>query len=150
MKTYEGEIRVLHEKNKLLRKNVRELNEQLKTKEDELFNVREQLKHLSSLTKDKNLREREKLTEEVENLKAELRKSEEQIRVLNRKLILENKTSKYKYNVEASKHKQCQRELKEALTEIQRLTTSPEVREVIKLKTGQERMCMLISVIIIF
>lgn len=127
MKTYEGEVHVLQEKNKLLRRTVRELSEQLRIREDELLHVREQLKHLTSLTKDKNLKEREKLTEEVERLKDDLKKSEEQVNVLNRKLILESKTSKYKLNVEMNKHKQCQKELKEALLEIERFGLSSEV-----------------------
>lgn len=129
MKTYEGEVHVLQEKNKSLRKTVRELSEQLKTREDELFNVRDQLKHLTNLTKDKNLKERQKLTEEVEHLREDLKKSEEQINMLNRKLMLETKTSKYKLNMEMNKHKQCQRELKDALIEIERVGLSSEVSD---------------------
>lgn len=118
----------MQEKNKTLRKTVRELCEQLKTREDELLNVKEQLKRLINLTKDKNLKEREKLTEEVEQLRDSLKKSEEQVSMLNRKLMLENKTCQYKLNMEMNKHKQCQRELKGALAEIEKFGLSSEVR----------------------
>lgn len=127
LKTYESEIRVLQEKNKMLRKTLRDITEQLKLKEDELLYVREQLKHLTALTKDRNLKEREKLTDEVQELKQKLQKSEEEISLLNRKLILESKNSKHKLNMEMTRNRQCRKELNEALTEISRLTSALEV-----------------------
>lgn len=109
-------------KNREFRKTVRELNDLLKSKDDELTTVREQIKHLEKLTKDKRLGEREKLADQVEELRFKLSKSEDQISVLNRKLMLESKSAKHKLNLEISKHKQCQRELNQALEEVGRLT----------------------------
>lgn len=120
-------MRVLHEKNKILRKTVRELNETLKIRDEEYFAVREQLKHLTNLTKDKHLKEREKLTEEVEDLKLKLKANEEQINLLNRKLMLEQKNSKHKLNNEMCKSRQFERQLNEALSEIDRLNGGSDV-----------------------
>lgn len=100
---------------------MRELNEQLKTRDDEFTTVREQLKHLTNLTKDKNLKEREQLTDEADELKMKLKASEDQISVLNRKLMLETKNSKHKLNNEMLKSRQFQKQLNEALAEINRL-----------------------------
>ena len=127
IKSHEEEIRFLTEKNKQLRKSVKELNEQLKHKSDELLSVQEQLKHYEKLDRDKHLLEREKLVEELEDVKAKLKKADSEIVILNRKLTLENKTSKQRLNVEMVKHKQCQRELAQALTEISKLTKFAEV-----------------------
>lgn len=121
IKTYEAEIAVLQDKNKTLRKALREASEQLKIREDELLVAREQLTKLQNLTKEKNLKERHKLTEDVHELKESLQKCEEQISVLNRKLILETKNSKHRLNAETAKTKQCKVELQNALAEIDRL-----------------------------
>lgn len=106
---------------------MRELNEQLKLRDEEVFVVREQLKHLTNLTKDKNLKEREKLTEEVEDLKLKLKASEEQISVLNRKLMLEIKNSKHKLNNEMCRSRQFEKQLAEAVSEINRLNGGIDV-----------------------
>lgn len=127
LRSYENEVRVLHEKNKILRKTVRELNETLKIRDEEYFAVREQLKHLTNLTKDKHLKEREKLTEEVEDLKLKLKANDEQINLLNRKLMLEQKNSKHKLNNEMCKSRQFERQLNEALSEIDRLHGGSDV-----------------------
>lgn len=127
LRSYENQVRVLQEKNKNLRKTTRELNDQLKSRDDELFAVREQLKHLINLTKDKNLKEREKLTEEVEDLKLKLKSSEEQINLLNRKLMLEQKNSKHKLNNEMCRSRQFEKQLGEAVCEINRLNGGNDV-----------------------
>lgn len=127
MRSYENEVRVLHEKNKILRKTVRELSENLKIRDEEYFAAREQLKHITNLTKDKHLKEREKLTEEVEDLKLKQKTNEEQINLLNRKLMLEQKNSKHKLNNEMCKSRQLERQLNESLTEIDRLNGGSDV-----------------------
>lgn len=118
---------MLQEKNKVLRKTVRELTENLKIRDEEFFAVREQLKHLTNLTKDKHLKERAKLTEEVEELTLKLKASEEQINLLNRKLMLEQKNSKHKLNNEMCKNRQYEKQLNEALLEINRLNGGSDV-----------------------
>lgn len=63
----------------------------------------------------------------MEDLKLKLNKSEEQVTVLNRKLMLENKSSKHRLNFEMTKHRHCQKELEQAIAEIDRLTGLLEV-----------------------
>lgn len=120
--SHEEEIRALSERNKTLRKNVKELSDQLKLKEEELSKVKEQLNHLERLNREKHLTEREKLKEQMEDFKIKLQKSDEQVAMLNRKLLLESKTSKQRLNGEIAKHKQCQKELLHAFDEIDRLS----------------------------
>ncbi|XP_030761377.1 lebercilin-like protein isoform X2 [Sitophilus oryzae] len=127
--SHEEEIRVLSDRNKNLKKHVKDLTEQLKLREDELLRVREQLSHLEKLNRDKHLVEREKLTDQMEDMKIRLQKSEEQVIVLNRKLILEGKTSRQRLNSELTRYKQSQRELLHALDEIDRLSGLLEAKE---------------------
>ncbi|KAH1014176.1 hypothetical protein HUJ04_003061 [Dendroctonus ponderosae] len=127
--SHEEEIRVLTEKNKHLKKAVKDLMEQLKQKEDELSKAREQLAHLEKLNRDKHLTQREKLTDLMEECKIKLQKSEEQVSTLNRKLLLESKSSKQRLNSEIVKHKQCQKELLHAFDEIDRLSGLLDAKE---------------------
>ncbi|XP_018319467.1 lebercilin-like protein [Agrilus planipennis] len=121
LQSYEEEVRILQSKNKTLRKGLKEAGEQLKAKDEEISNLREQLKHLTNLSKDRHLEEREKLAEQIDELKLKLHKSEEEITNLNRKSILDNKNYKYKINTEISKTKQYQKELQQAFNEIDKL-----------------------------
>ncbi|KAJ8917516.1 hypothetical protein NQ315_005565 [Exocentrus adspersus] len=126
---HEEQTRVLSEKNKSLRKNVKELNDLLKVKEEELLRAQEKLNHLEKLNRDKHLTEREKLVEQLEDTKLKLQKSDEQIAFFNRKLMLESKASKQRLNAEIVKHKECQRQLDQALMEIEKLTSLLETKE---------------------
>lgn len=128
IKSHEEEIRILQGLNKQLKKSLKETTEQLKAKDEELNHVKEQLKHILSLTKDKNLLEREKLAEIVEELQEDLKKSSNQVSVLNRRLMLEAKNYKYKINTEVQKFKQSQRDLAHALTDVDRLTALMEAK----------------------
>lgn len=127
IKSHEEEIRILTEKNKTLRKTVKELTEQLKHKTEEASTLQEQLKHFQKLDKDKHLLEREKMVEQMDEYKVKLQKAEEEIVLLNRKLMLESKTSKQRLNSEAMKHRQCQRELSQSISNIGKLTKMLEV-----------------------
>ncbi|KAJ8958840.1 hypothetical protein NQ318_019602 [Aromia moschata] len=135
--SHEEQLRILTEKNKSLRRNMKDLNDILKSKEEELLKAQEKLSRLEKLNRDKHLTDREKLTDQLEDMKLKLQKSEEQIAFLNRKLMLETKTSKQRVNAEMAKHKQCQRELDKALGEINRLTGLLE-HNCHKTKTGKK------------
>ncbi|KAK4879525.1 hypothetical protein RN001_007671 [Aquatica leii] len=126
LQTYEEDIRILTTKNKTLRKNLKDTVDQLKTKDEEITSVREQLKNLVALTKNKNLGERHVLSEQVDDLKEKLKNSDEKINLLNRKLLLETKNYKSKLNGEILKNKQRQKELSHALAEIDRLNVALE------------------------
>lgn len=128
LQAHEEEIRVLVTKNKNLRRNMKETMEQQKVKEEELLNLRDQLKSLTLLTKTKNLGERHMLVEQLEELKETLKNSDEKINLLNRKLILETKNYKHRLNAEMQKTKEAQKELSHAMNEIDRLGGLLEVR----------------------
>lgn len=118
----------MRERNKTLRRGLKEAADHLKMKEDELHHVKEQLKMLNALAKDKHLGERGKLSESLEDVKNKLSKSETQINLLNRKLMLEAKNYKFRLNAEMTKYKESQKQLTQAIAEIGRLTNLLEVR----------------------
>ncbi|KAK9869812.1 hypothetical protein WA026_003541 [Henosepilachna vigintioctopunctata] len=130
LKSHSEEMRVLTEKNKSLRKTVRDLTDLVKSRDDELLVLKKQLEHLEKLNKNKHLGERQKLSDQVEELKQKLDSAENQISVLNRKLLLEGKTSKQRLSMENVKHKECQKNLMQALAEIERLTGLVDVNNV--------------------
>nr|XP_023024976.1 coiled-coil domain-containing protein 18 [Leptinotarsa decemlineata] len=127
--SHEEQIRFLSEKNKSQRKTIKELNDLLKVKEEELAKTHEKLCHLEKLNRDKRLLDRERMLDQIEELKLKLEKSDDQNSILSRKLILESKTSKQRMNAEMAKHKQCQKELDRALSEIDRLSALLETKE---------------------
>lgn len=124
---HEEEIRALTVKNKTLKKSLKDTSLALKLKEEELTRAKEQLQHLESLNKDKRLTEREKLVEKVEDLQISLKKSEDQVTQLNKRLLLESKNAKYRLNAEIVKNKQYQRDILNAMSEIERLNRLIEV-----------------------
>ncbi|KAL3282590.1 hypothetical protein HHI36_005766 [Cryptolaemus montrouzieri] len=130
LKSHSEEIRVITEKNKCLRKAVRDLTDLVKTRDEELLLVRKQLEHLEKLNRNKHLGEREKLSDQVEDLKQKLEAAESQISKLNRKVLLEGKSSKQRLSMENVKHKECQKNLMQALAEIERLTGLVDVNNV--------------------
>ncbi|CAH1977769.1 unnamed protein product [Acanthoscelides obtectus] len=127
--SHEEQLRVLTEKNKTQKKTIKELNDQLKLKDDEFNRMQERLMHLEKLNRDKRLLEREKMAEIIEDLKIKCEKAEDMIIVLNRKLMLESKTSKQRLNSEVMKHKDTEKELIRALSEVERLTALLETKE---------------------
>ncbi|XP_066254132.1 putative leucine-rich repeat-containing protein DDB_G0290503 [Euwallacea similis] len=116
--SHEEEVRALTEGSKKLKITVRSLTAQLKQKENELKKAKGQLIHLEKLDRDKHLIEREKLGEMLNDCKIKLEKCENQVTVLNRKLMLESKIFKQRLNTEIAKHRQTQKELVGALEEI--------------------------------
>lgn len=91
--------------------------------------MKDQNKHLISLCKNKNLDEREKLNDQVEELTDRLRQSESTISVLNRKIMLDSKNYKFKLNSEMNKHKQTQKDLQRALSQVEELNAVLQVRD---------------------
>ncbi|XP_044751814.1 laminin subunit alpha-2 [Coccinella septempunctata] len=130
LRSHSEEIRVLTEKNKSLRKAVKDLTDLVKARDDELLNVKKQLEHLEKLNRNKHLGERQKLSDQVDDLKQKLESADNQISTLNRKLLLEGKSSKQRLLVENVKHRECQKNLMQALAEIERLTGLVDVNNV--------------------
>lgn len=130
LESHQEELRILQSRNKTLRKSIKELTDQLKTKDEELNSLKDQNKHLLSLCKNKNLDEREKLNDKVEELTDRLRQSESTISVLNRKILLDSKNYKFKLNTEMNKHKQTQKDLQRALSQVEELNAVLQVRDI--------------------
>ncbi|XP_043667755.1 uncharacterized protein MAL8P1.12-like isoform X2 [Vespula pensylvanica] len=119
--SHHEELRILqikHKKLKALHKNTSDL---LKEKENELYSLQTQNKHLLQLSKDRNLVEREKLQMQVSELNNEITRQQGNIQLLERKLALESKSLKHQLFVEISKHKQTQKNLQEALEKVKEL-----------------------------
>ncbi|XP_046820726.1 putative leucine-rich repeat-containing protein DDB_G0290503 isoform X1 [Vespa crabro] len=119
--SHQEELRILqikHKKLKALHKNISDL---LKEKENELYSLQTQNKHLLQLSKDRNLAEREKLQMQVSELNHKIMQQQENIQLLERKLALERKSLKHQLFVEISKHKQTQKNLQEALEKVKDL-----------------------------
>lgn len=122
LQSHSEEVRILSEKNKSLRKTIRDITDLVKTRDDEIISLKRQLDHLEKLNKNKHLGERQKLQDQVDDLRQKLDCSQNNIDVLNKKLALEEKSSKQKLNMENNKHKLCQKSLNHALMEIERLS----------------------------
>lgn len=109
---------------------MKDLTDLVKTRDEELLMVKKQLEHLEKLNRNKHLGERQKLSDQVDDLKQKLESADAQISTLNRKLLLEGKSSKQRMLMENVKHKECQRNLMQALAEIERLTGLVDVNNV--------------------
>ncbi|XP_057670427.1 lebercilin [Diorhabda carinulata] len=129
IRSHEEQLRAVTEKNKSQRLKIKELNDLLKIRDEELSKTQEKLIHFEKLNKDKRLLDREKMLEQIEDLKMKLKNADEINSVLNRKLALEQKTAKQRLNNESMKYRQSQKEMAQALTEIDRLTSLLEAKE---------------------
>lgn len=69
LRGHEEQIRMLTEKNKAQRYKIRELTELVKGRDEELLRNQERLAYLDRLSKDKRLVDKEKLLEQIEDLK---------------------------------------------------------------------------------
>lgn len=69
LRGHEEQIRMLTEKNKAQRFKIRELTELVKSRDEELLRNQERLAYLDRLSKDKRLVDKEKLLEQIEDLK---------------------------------------------------------------------------------
>lgn len=128
MESHQEEIRVLQSRNKTLRKTIKDLNEYIKTKDEEINTLRDQNKHFMCLIRNKNLEEREKLTKKVEEMEMLLKERDDTINQLNRKISIEQRNCKYKVNTETNKNRHLQKELQKALNHVDQLSSKSEVR----------------------
>ncbi|XP_014467514.1 PREDICTED: uncharacterized protein LOC106740714 isoform X2 [Dinoponera quadriceps] len=119
--SHHEELRVLQTKYKKLKELHRDTCNLLKEKENELYTINSQNKHLLQLSKDRNLGEREKLQLQISDMNHEMRQQQETIQILHRKLALESKSLKHQLHVEISKHKETQKNLQEAIEKLKTL-----------------------------
>ncbi|KAK2587479.1 hypothetical protein KPH14_003183 [Odynerus spinipes] len=119
--SHHEELRILQIKHKKLKALHKDTCDLLKEKENELYSLQTQNKHLLQLSKDRNLGEREKLQMQVSDLNNKVMQQQESIQLLQRKLALDSKSLKHQLHVEVSKHKQTQKNLLEALEKVKDL-----------------------------
>ncbi|XP_032689648.1 myosin-11 isoform X2 [Odontomachus brunneus] len=127
--SHHEELRILQTKYKKLKELHKDTCNLLKEKENELYTVNSQNKHLLQLSKDRNLGEREKLQLQVSDLNHEIQQQQETIQLLHRKLALETKSLKHQLHVEIFKHKETQKNLQETIEKLKTLECLLDNRE---------------------
>ncbi|XP_015112470.1 myosin-J heavy chain [Diachasma alloeum] len=135
--SHHEELKVLQTKYKRLRSQHKQTCDLLKEKDNEIHTLQTQNKHLLQLSKDRHLGEREKLQMQVSDLNHRIEQQQETIQNLNRKLSLESKSLKHQLHVEATKHKETQKQLNEALDKLKNLEELLDNREKRLYHSGQ-------------
>ncbi|XP_060846905.1 filamin A-interacting protein 1-like [Rhopalosiphum padi] len=111
IKSYSADIRTLQTRLKTMKNSYRELEDRNRLISTELLDVQKQHKHLLDLTKNKQLGEREKLSNQLEEAENIIKQQETKHQNLMNKLELLNKNHRNQINVEISKSKALQMEL---------------------------------------
>ncbi|XP_066582842.1 putative leucine-rich repeat-containing protein DDB_G0290503 isoform X2 [Prorops nasuta] len=127
--SHHEESRILQAKYKKLKALYKETSDLLKEKENELRSLQAQHKHLSQLSKDKHLGEREKLQAQVSDLNHEVARQQSTIQMLQRRLDIESKSAKHHINLEINKHRETQKHLQEAVRKLMALENLLDNRE---------------------
>ncbi|XP_043276614.1 lebercilin [Venturia canescens] len=127
--SHHEELKVLQTKYKKLRMQHKQTCDLLKEKETEIYSLQVQNKHLTQLSKDRHLEEREKLQMRVSDLNFRIEQQQETIQTLNRKLALESKSLKHQLNAEVAKHRETQKHLNETLEKLKNLEDLLDNRE---------------------
>lgn len=127
LESHQEEIRILQTRNKTLRKNIKEISDKIKIKDEEILMLKDQNKHLTNLCKNKNLEERDKLARKIEDFEIMLKDRDNTISNLNRKIAVEQKNFKYKLNAESNKNKYLQKELHKSMSQLEQLSNVVEV-----------------------
>lgn len=120
-------MRVWQTKARTMKQHNKELTEKVKQKDAILLNLSDQNKHLMQLNKDRNLEERERLTERVKDLEQRLIDKDNDAKLLARRLQLELKGFKTQLQQENQKYRECYGKLERAHAEIARLNHLLEV-----------------------
>ncbi|XP_011493835.1 PREDICTED: uncharacterized protein LOC105359057 [Ceratosolen solmsi marchali] len=127
--SHHEDLRVLQTKFKKLKCQYKETSDVLKDKENELHSLQIQNKKLLQLSKDRQLREREKLQTQVLDLNHRIDQQDEIIQTLKRKLALESKYLKHQLHKEILKHKETQKQLQDTQFKLKTLEELTEQRE---------------------
>lgn len=110
----------------------KELSEKIKQKDAILLTISDQNKHLMQLNKDRNLEERERLTDRLKDLEQRLLDKDNDAKLLARRLQLELKSFKVQLQQENQKYRDCYGKLERAHIEISRLNNLLEVMFCVK------------------
>ncbi|XP_055909182.1 lebercilin-like protein [Eupeodes corollae] len=112
------EVRVWQMKYRNLQTQNKELLFKLKQKESLILQLGDQNKHLTQLNKDKNLEDRQRLAEKVQQLETRLQEKETDMKLLARRLQLESKNSKKELFSEQKKRKEALIQLEKVKLEL--------------------------------
>uniref|UniRef100_A0A336LKR4 CSON010102 protein n=1 Tax=Culicoides sonorensis TaxID=179676 RepID=A0A336LKR4_CULSO len=121
LNSHAEELRVWQTKARNLKHQNKDLTEKVKQKDAILLSLSDQNKHLMQLNKDRNLEERERLTERVKDLEQRLHDKDNDVKLLARRLQLEIKGFKTQLQHENQKYRECYGKLERAHGEISRL-----------------------------
>lgn len=112
------EIRIWQSKYKSLQQQNKELTFKLKQRDAQILAYSDQNKYLSQLNKDKNLEDRQKLTDQVQKMEIKLQEKDNEMKLLARKLQLETKSFKIQVQMEHKRYKDAMAKLEKAKNEL--------------------------------
>ncbi|KAL5291083.1 LCA5 family protein [Megaselia abdita] len=112
------EIRIWQSKYKTLQQQNKELTFKMKQKDAQILAFSDQNKYLSQLNKDKNLEDRQKLTDQVQKMEIKLQEKDNEMKLLARKLQLETKSFKIQVQLEHKRYKDAMAKLEKAKNEL--------------------------------
>lgn len=116
------EMRMWQSKYRTLKQQNKELQDKIKQKDAIILAISDQNKHLTQLNRDRNLEEREKLTERLKDVEQRLMDKDNDVKLLSRRLQLELKAYKIQIHQDNQKFRECYAKLERAHNEITRLT----------------------------
>uniref|UniRef100_A0A2H8TQJ4 Lebercilin-like protein n=2 Tax=Melanaphis sacchari TaxID=742174 RepID=A0A2H8TQJ4_9HEMI len=112
IKSYEEEIRTLKSQIRHIKISFKEMENRYKSQNIELITLQKQYKHLLGLSQNKELSKKENLSDKLEKAQSTIKKQDEKILNIIKKLELQNKSHRYHINVENNKIKELQHEVK--------------------------------------
>lgn len=112
------EIRIWQSKYKTLQHQNKELTFKMKQRDAQILAFSDQNKYLSQLNKDKNLEDRQKLTDQVQKMEIKLQEKDNEMKLLARKLQLETKSFKIQVQLEHKRYKDAMAKLEKAKNEL--------------------------------
>ncbi|KAL9907500.1 uncharacterized protein ACN427_003629 isoform 1-T3 [Glossina fuscipes fuscipes] len=112
------ELRVWQTKHRNLQATNKELEQKLKQKESLILSLSDQNKYYIQLNKDKNLEDRQRLTEKLQALETRLQEKENDIKMMARKFQLEAKQFKQHLQMEQRKTKEVMMKLEKSRLEL--------------------------------
>lgn len=112
------EIRIWQSKYKTLQQQNKELTFKMKQKDAQILAFSDQNKYLTQLNKDKNLEDRQKLTDQVQRMEMKLQEKDNEMKLLARKLQLETKSFKIQVQMEHKRYKDAMAKLEKAKNEL--------------------------------
>ncbi|KAM7358629.1 uncharacterized protein ACRADG_003527 isoform 2-T2 [Cochliomyia hominivorax] len=112
------ELRVWQTKYRNLQAANKELEQKLKQKESAILTLSDQNKYYIQLNRDKNLEDRQRLTEKLQMLETRLQEKDNDMKMMARKMQLETKQFKQQLQMEQKKNKELLMKLEKVRIEL--------------------------------